>query len=198
VLEVSRICRSRLRGFWPGVYITYIPLPEGVAKAFQTPYIRYSSETPTFYQNYLAMSECTKLAMSNTADVTGKPIAVWSQSISGVNINPLVAFYYIRGRKREVPFFYFVPDTRQININCVCLIWVWESLCELASRSIRPAFDRGSQAMFAKPLNDWQKNIISSALSAEPSTSSYAFMTSSSYPYPTRWGRYNMFFIMLW
>jgi hypothetical protein len=46
--------------------------------------------------------------MSNTADVTGgKPIAVWSQSILGVNaINPLVAFYDIYGRKREVVFFY--------------------------------------------------------------------------------------------
>jgi hypothetical protein len=35
--------------------------------------------------------------MSNTADVkSGKPIAVWLQSISGANaINPLVAFYDI-------------------------------------------------------------------------------------------------------
>jgi hypothetical protein len=51
--------------------------------------------------------------MSNTADATGgKPIAVWSQSISGVNdINPLVAFYDIHGRKGEVLFFYFVADT---------------------------------------------------------------------------------------
>jgi hypothetical protein len=51
--------------------------------------------------------------MSNTADVTGgKPIAVQSQSISGVNaINPLVAFYNIHGGKREVLFLYFVPDT---------------------------------------------------------------------------------------
>jgi hypothetical protein len=31
-------------------------------------YLRYSSETPTFYLNYLAMG--------NVADVTGKPIAV--------------------------------------------------------------------------------------------------------------------------
>jgi hypothetical protein len=48
-----------------------------------------------------------KLFSSNTADVTGgKPIAVWSQSISGVDaINPLVAFYDIH------EFFYFVPDT---------------------------------------------------------------------------------------
>jgi hypothetical protein len=44
--------------------------------------------------------------MSNTADVTGgQPIAVWSQPIAGVNaINPLVAFYDIHGRKREVLF----------------------------------------------------------------------------------------------
>jgi hypothetical protein len=34
------------------------------------------------------------------------------QSISGVSaINPLVAFYDIHGGKREVLFFYFVPDT---------------------------------------------------------------------------------------
>jgi hypothetical protein len=66
---------------------------------------RYSSETPTLYQNYLAMSK--------TADVIcGKLITVWLQSISGVSaINPLVAFYDIHGGKREVLFFYFVPDT---------------------------------------------------------------------------------------
>jgi hypothetical protein len=51
--------------------------------------------------------------MRNTADVTGgKPIAVLLQSISGVSaINPLFAFYDIHGGKREVLFFYFVPDT---------------------------------------------------------------------------------------
>jgi hypothetical protein len=51
--------------------------------------------------------------MRNTADVTGgKPIAVLLQSISGVSaINPLVAFYDIHGGKRELLFFYFVPDT---------------------------------------------------------------------------------------
>jgi hypothetical protein len=51
--------------------------------------------------------------MRNTVDVTGcKPIAVLLQSISGVSaINPLVAFYDIHGGKREVLFFYFVPDT---------------------------------------------------------------------------------------
>jgi hypothetical protein len=51
--------------------------------------------------------------MRNTADVTGgKPIAVLLQSITGVSaINPFVAFYDIQGGKREVLFFYFVPDT---------------------------------------------------------------------------------------
>jgi hypothetical protein len=50
--------------------------------------------------------------MKNTADVTdGKPIAVLLQSMSGVSaFNPLVT----RG-KREVLFFYFVPDTSRDN-----------------------------------------------------------------------------------
>jgi hypothetical protein len=79
---------------------TCIPLtlyPEGGSRGISDippkRHLRYSSETPTFYQYYLAMS--------NTADVTnGKPIAVWSQSILAVNtINLLVAFYDIHGRK---------------------------------------------------------------------------------------------------
>jgi hypothetical protein len=46
----------------------------------------------------------------------GKLIAVCSQSISFVSgINPSVSFYDIRGRKREVLFFYFVPDTTRDN-----------------------------------------------------------------------------------
>jgi hypothetical protein len=60
--------------------------------------------------------------MRNTTDVTGgKPIAVLLQSISGVSaINPLVAFYDIHGGKREVLFFYFVPDTTRGHFK-VCL-----------------------------------------------------------------------------
>jgi hypothetical protein len=58
--------------------------------------------------------------MRNTADVKGgKPIAVLLQSISDVlvsAINPLVAFYDIHGGKREVLFFYFVPDTTRRKI----------------------------------------------------------------------------------
>jgi hypothetical protein len=59
------------------------------------------------------------LAMRYTTDVTcGKPIAVWSQSISGVSaINPFVAFYDIHGRKREVLFFYSVPDTTRDDLD---------------------------------------------------------------------------------
>jgi hypothetical protein len=49
--------------------------------------------------------------------VTGdKPIAVLLQPISGVSaVNPLVAFYDIHGGKREVLFFYCVPDTTLEN-----------------------------------------------------------------------------------
>jgi hypothetical protein len=55
--------------------------------------------------------------MRNNADVIGgKAIAVLLQSISDAisdvsAIYPLVAFYDIHGGKREVLFFYFVPDT---------------------------------------------------------------------------------------
>jgi hypothetical protein len=67
--------------------------------------------------------------MRNTADVTGgKPIAVLLQPISGVSaINPLVAFYDIHEGKRELLFFYFVPDTTR---DCSILFYeyiVYES-----------------------------------------------------------------------
>jgi hypothetical protein len=57
--------------------------------------------------------------MRNTADeIGGKPIAVLLQSVSDVSaINPLVAFYDIHGGKREVLFFYFVPDTTRDNVD---------------------------------------------------------------------------------
>jgi hypothetical protein len=63
--------------------------------------------------------------MRNTADVTGgKVIAVLLQSISGVSaINPLVAFYDIHREKREVLFFYFVPDTTQDATINYCLLF---------------------------------------------------------------------------
>jgi hypothetical protein len=52
--------------------------------------------------------------MRNTA-------AVLLQSISGVSaINPLVAFYDIHGGKREVLFFYFVPDTTRDYEYTLC------------------------------------------------------------------------------
>jgi hypothetical protein len=59
--------------------------------------------------------------MRNTADLTGgKPIAVLLQSISGVSaINPLVAFYDIHGGKREVLFFYFVPNTTRGDMDMI-------------------------------------------------------------------------------
>jgi hypothetical protein len=85
---------------------TYTPLtlyPERVAEASQI-----------FLRDAHILRKC--LAMWNSADMTGgKPIAVRSQSISGVNaVNPLVAFYDVHGRKREVLFFYF-DTTRDIT-----------------------------------------------------------------------------------
>jgi hypothetical protein len=93
---------STLEGI--GIKFTYIPLtlyPQRPEALF--------SETPTFYQNYLAMR--------NTADVTsGKLIAVGSQSISGVSaINPLVTFYDIHGRKREMQLFSPGHHTRSLR-----------------------------------------------------------------------------------
>jgi hypothetical protein len=69
--------------------------------------------------------------MRYTADVTdGKPIAVWSQSTSGVSaINPLVAFYDIHGGKGEVLFFYFVPDTT-INLHLAIMDSTRNKRCE--------------------------------------------------------------------
>jgi hypothetical protein len=67
-----------------------------------------------------------KLVMRNTADVIGgMPVAVFLQSISGVSaINPVVAFYDIHGGKREVLFFYFVPDTTRDFLYYACNIHI--------------------------------------------------------------------------
>jgi hypothetical protein len=48
--------------------------------------------------------------------IGGKPIAVSSQSISGVNAIYRVVAFYIHGRKREVLFFYFAPDTTRDSL----------------------------------------------------------------------------------
>jgi hypothetical protein len=43
--------------------------------------------------------------------------------MTGANaINPIVAFYDIHGRKREVLFFYFVPDTTRDCITSFKII----------------------------------------------------------------------------
>jgi hypothetical protein len=73
--------------------------------------------------------------MRNNVDVTGGNqvvIAVLLQSISGVSaIIPLVAFYGIHGEKREVLFFYFVPDTtrdlkyKETNNNYLIYIYIY-------------------------------------------------------------------------
>jgi hypothetical protein len=65
----------------------------------------------------------------------GKPIAVLLQSISGVSaINSLVAFYDIHGGKREVLFFYFVPDTTRDNMHNIVEIHFNISVVPVRSR----------------------------------------------------------------
>jgi hypothetical protein len=49
-----------------------------------------------------------------------------TQSISGAGaINPLVAFYDIHGRKREVIFFNFVPDTTSDSEHIIIFSQTW-------------------------------------------------------------------------
>jgi hypothetical protein len=68
--------------------------------------------------------------MTYTADVPGgKLIAVWSQSISGVNaVN--YAFYDIHRRKREVLYFYFVSDTTRDSRDSLEIIFIIVSFYE--------------------------------------------------------------------
>jgi hypothetical protein len=80
----------------------------------------------------------SQLAERNTVDVTGgKPIAVWLQSISGGDaVNPLVAFYDIHGRNREVQFFCFVLDTTRDDY--LTIDWMYEAaVAQFISRSVR-------------------------------------------------------------
>jgi hypothetical protein len=85
-------------------------IPEEVAD------LKYSSETPTFYQSLPRLS--------NTADVTGgKPIAFLLQSISGISaINPLVAFYDIHGRKKRRYSFILSRTPHEIDVKPLSII----------------------------------------------------------------------------
>jgi hypothetical protein len=107
-------------------------ISKGVVEASQI----FLWERLTFNQNYLAMR--------NTADLTsGKPIAVWLQSISdGDAVNPLAAFYDIHGRTREVLVFCSVLDTTQdINQNIkFCVLYDTKKYMFYVSQS-RPKSD---------------------------------------------------------
>jgi hypothetical protein len=91
---------------------TYIHNNHALSPKGYQRHLRHFSQTPTLYANCLAMS--------NTADLTsGKSIAVWSQSISGVNaVIPLVAFYDVHGRKRKILLFCPGHQTRLVLVLC--------------------------------------------------------------------------------
>jgi hypothetical protein len=79
----------------------------------------------------------------------GKPIAVLLQPISGVSaINLFVVFYDIHGGKREVLFFYFVPDTtRDLSVKFRYLFF--DSGCVCAHAGPTTVYQLGSAV-------DWQ------------------------------------------
>jgi hypothetical protein len=122
MFSVTYICKYSLRGR----YLFFVPSPNCLyIHTYHSRFIPedYFSQTPPFYQN------CS--AMRNTTDVTGSnTIAIWSQSISGVNaVIPLIAFYDIHGRKREVVFFYSVPDTTRDYNDIVYTLYSSVIIC---------------------------------------------------------------------
>jgi hypothetical protein len=142
-----------------------------------------------FYQNLLAMR--------NTADVTGgKPIAVLLQSISGVSaINPLVAFYDIHGGKREVLFFYFVPDTTRdciyplSRIHIQALTSLISAYFGLESRECKCLEYLSIIYIYTEKtqLNASRENSIINILikAKTPPVRVQAFLTGGLYPRPT-------------
>jgi hypothetical protein len=78
-------------------------IPEGVAEV-----------TQIFFRDTHVLSKLVSYQEHCRSDRWQAHRAVLLQSISGVSdINPLVAFYDIHGGKRELLFFYCVPDTAQ-------------------------------------------------------------------------------------
>jgi hypothetical protein len=117
--------------------------------------------------------------------IGGKPIADLLQCISGVSaINPLVALYDIHENKREVLFFYFVPDTTQ-DTKCYILTFLFPILIPLSGVGttcfhhivtkirylfLRPAaclsstlLETGMDANDCKCSRDQQLNVLSEA-----------------------------------
>jgi hypothetical protein len=90
-------------------------IPEGVAEVSQI-FLRDPHVLPKLFSH------------DNIADVTvGKPIAVLLQPISGVSTtNPLVAFYGIHRGKREVLFFYCVPETTRDYVVCLDVKYIMD------------------------------------------------------------------------
>jgi hypothetical protein len=97
------------------------------SKTFQYMRLKLHTYHSHFIPEGVAEASHTFLQDAYVLPNLSKPIAVWSQSILGVNaINPSFAFYDIHGRKKEVLFFYFVSDTTRdildIDVRKACLI----------------------------------------------------------------------------
>jgi hypothetical protein len=126
---------------------------------------------------YLAMR-------NNTADVTGgKPIAVWTQCISGVRaINP---FYDIHGRKREMLFFYFLYFFISLTIILFLILSYSRNFLVLISLLMSPLLGHrlyglptrrtGHKPPQKESCSGWWADTLTAALSCisnyQPSTS---------------------------
>jgi hypothetical protein len=94
--------------------------------------------------------------MKNTPDVTGgKPIGVLLQSIPSVSaINPLVAFYDIHGRKREVYEMYMRVCDANISFYSIFYIKVTRRLVTNCK-----SFGVISTIIIRPPANEFRKKI---------------------------------------
>jgi hypothetical protein len=139
------------------------------------------------------------------------PIAVWLQSISGGNaVNPLVAFYDIHGRKREVLFFCSVLDiTRDgtynnqlcgiVNFCTVNGLFTTTLLGNGRSRDQRLNVpSKASIINFGHPSDGWHVRTLlnfsdctPTALTAEPSSSSRSSRNLNEYYFLFVWQIYS-------
>jgi hypothetical protein len=149
-------------------------IPEGVAEASQI-VLRLPLDVLPKWLSY-----------ENTADVTGsKPIAVWLQFISGGDTgNPLVAFYDVHGRKREVLFFCSVPDTKR-DIKTTRGLWKFLIKSNRIEYLCCPTV--------SKITNTPQKNNIVYCYSVFFKSSSYYWWVSYNYQYTQSYSVHKVF-----
>jgi hypothetical protein len=79
----------------------------------------YNYYIHTYHSRFIpeGVAEVSQIFLRNT-HVLPKLVSYEQYCRRDFDVNPLVAFYDIYGGKREVLFFYFVPDTTRDNYYC--------------------------------------------------------------------------------